>query len=395
MERKSKKGIIIALMLVIIAAIIIVSLLFVMKNKNQKENEEVSKNQAPQEVIIEDEEEEEKESTDIEIVPTMNDTVYSDTAWCPTFQLVWNDMVNEVVKKDVEFINDEEPEYLDNLNAQLFKEEDISDDLYFKTYGIKSDDLKDEILKGIKEKFNETSDIIHEDDNWGSGEDGHYIFYTMLKRNFNFINEFDILDNGDFGDKYENVEYFGIDEETENSDVIKDQVDVLYYNSDDDFAISINTKEGDEVILTKGSDGENFDSIYNSVNEKSESFDGNTSMQDEDKLKVPNLNINLLKEYDELKDKYFYNSENEECRIDEAIQTIQLELNNKGGKIKSEAVIGMDVAAASGPSNTPKPRNFYLDDNFVMFVKEGDKDLPYFALKVSDISKYQENVKEK
>ena len=32
------------------------------------------------------------DSEDIEIVPTMEDEVVADTAWCPTFQLVWNDM---------------------------------------------------------------------------------------------------------------------------------------------------------------------------------------------------------------------------------------------------------------------------------------------------------------
>lgn len=38
------------------------------------------------------------------------------------------------------------------------------------------------------------------------------------------------------------------------------------------------------------------------------------------------------------------------------------------------------------------PKKMNLDGEFVVFVKEEDKDLPYFALKVSDISKFQEGI---
>lgn len=35
----------------------------------------------------------------ITVVPTMRDTITADSSWCGTFQLVWNDMKNDVVKK--------------------------------------------------------------------------------------------------------------------------------------------------------------------------------------------------------------------------------------------------------------------------------------------------------
>ena len=38
---------------------------------------------------------------------------------------------------------------------------------------------------------------------------------------------------------------------------------------------------------------------------------------------------------------------------------------------------------------TPKPRFFYFDDTFVIFLKEKDKKSPYFALRVNDITKFQ------
>ena len=39
----------------------------------------------------------------ITVVPTMNDKITTDSNWCGTFQLVWNDMKNELVKQAVVF----------------------------------------------------------------------------------------------------------------------------------------------------------------------------------------------------------------------------------------------------------------------------------------------------
>jgi len=35
------------------------------------------------------------------------------------------------------------------------------------------------------------------------------------------------------------------------------------------------------------------------------------------------------------------------------------------------------------------PRLFYFDDTFVIFLKEKEKKRPYFALRVNDITKFQ------
>ena len=74
--------------------------------------------------------------------------------------------------------------------------------------------------------------------------------------------------------------------------------------------------------------------------------------------------------------------------IDKAMETIKFDMNNKGVELKSEAA--MAVATCSLPSPEERiPRFFYFDDTFVVFLKEIDKDKPYFALRVNDISKFQ------
>lgn len=108
---------------------------------------------------------EKKYSEDIETIATLEDEITKNSAWCGTFQLVWNDMVNNVVKQDVVFTP--QKQIVENLNKQTFKEDQISEKDYYKTYDLLTLDLKAEIEKAIKEKFNEKSDVL-DDINWSS-----------------------------------------------------------------------------------------------------------------------------------------------------------------------------------------------------------------------------------
>ena len=71
--------------------------------------------------------------------------------------------------------------------------------------------------------------------------------------------------------------------------------------------------------------------------------------------------------------------------IDKAIQTIQFELDKTGGKIKSEAGMSVEKSAIL----PEKIREFSLDNTFAIFLIEDGKDNPYFAGKISDITKFQ------
>ena len=72
------------------------------------------------------------------------------------------------------------------------------------------------------------------------------------------------------------------------------------------------------------------------------------------------------------------------CKIIKAIQSIEFQINETGGKVKSEA--GMDVNKELATKPT-EPRYFNVDDTFALFLKESTKEVPYFALKVDDITK--------
>ena len=73
--------------------------------------------------------------------------------------------------------------------------------------------------------------------------------------------------------------------------------------------------------------------------------------------------------------------------IEKAIQTIEFELDREGGEIKSEA--GMMVNYESAMVLPDEIRELFIDDTFAIFLLEENKDTPYFAGKINDITKFQ------
>ena len=325
-----------------------------------------------------------KVNTKLSVVTSLEDEITSNTAWCGTFNLIWNDLKNDLAKQDIIF--SPQPKMVDNLNKGTFNTSYLSEDSYYKVYGTPTPEFKKQIEKAIKEKFNETSSIL-DDFNWENGQDGDHFLYVMLKKQFEFPKVFTKLENGDFG-KYKNVKYFGINSSTDKA--VRNQVEVLYYNSSSDFAIKLKTKQNDEVIISRGNTENNFGDIFKSITEKSSKYKGMHSFSETDKLKIPKISFNLKQEITEVENKPYTFSNGDIYYIEKALQTIEFDLDEKGGRIKSEAGMMTKLSAAM----PEEPREFMVDDTFTIFLKEKGKDLPYFAAQISDISQVQEDVKE-
>lgn len=377
MEANNDKKIIMILICIIIVLTITLTLIIINKKNEGKRMQEVYENETNTEDV---KNESEKFERNISVVPTMQDKVTENSAWCPTFQLVWNDMQDNLVGGNVKF--QEKNIMVDNLNKQSFKAKDISEEYYYKKFGMMALPLKEEIQKGIEEKFQETSDILDMFEWPEKPTDNKYFFYSMLKREFEFENEFKILENKKFA-QTENVEYFGID--SESNPEIRNQVKVLYYTSDDDFGITLHTKQEDEVVIVRAPKGENFEEMLKNIRTKQKKYKGSSNLEQTDTLSIPKLNIKALKEYTELEEKEFAIKGGEMAKIEKAIQTIKFKLNNKGGEIKSEA--GMSVQKSAIINQ--EPRNFDCDDNFAIFLKENGKDMPYFAAIINDINLFK------
>ena len=321
-----------------------------------------------------------KESTsNINVVSTMNDKIEKNTVWCGTFQLIWNDLKNDFAKQDIVFTP--QLEKVENLNKEDFNTTSISENSYYKAQGVPTKELKKQIEKGIKEKFHEKSDILDSFD--FDGNPDKYFLYAMLKKEFEFKNAFEELDNGNFGN-YEDVKYFGLNKKA--SEESRNQIEVLYYNSSEDFAIKLNTKQDDEVIISKGIEKDTFNDIYDEISNREKEYNGEKEFTENDTLKIPNIKFDVEKEFKELEKKPFKIYNNDEYIIDTAIQTIQFELDKKVGKIKSEAGMGIAKTALMPQEET---RDFSVDNTFTIFLKENDKDKAYFAGNIENIKEFQ------
>ena len=354
---------------ILILAIIICGIVFAVNNK--KQSEEGKKSQKEHSF---------NSNNEIKTALTLKDEIQNNTIWCGTFQLIWNDLKNDLAKQDITFTP--QKQIVKNLNEETFTTKDISEQYYYKKVETPSIQLKKEIEKAIKEKFNEKSEILDGFD-WNKKSKEDYFLYVMLKKEFQFEKQFEELEDGQFGN-YENVKYFGIRKNNE-SEELREQVEVLYYNSKDVFAIKLETKQEDEVILCKNPNGNTFSEIYQNIQQQESSYDGSKKLEEKELLKIPNIKINEKKEISEVENEPFFFSNGESYMIEKALQTIQFDLDKKGGKIKSEA--GMMVSkTALMPGES---REFAVDNTFAIFLKEEGKDNPYFAAKIDDITKFQ------
>lgn len=324
----------------------------------------------------------------MKIILSLEDEITENSAWCGTFNLIWNDLKNDLAKQAIVFEN--QTELVNNLNKGTFTEENLSESSYYKTYGTPSPELKKQIEEEIKKKFNEKSDILDDFDFENSSE-YDYFLYCMLKKEFEFPMEYKVFENEKFKE-YEGVKYFGIDGKgkDETRDALNNQTEIMYYDSNDSFAVKLYTKQNDEVIIVKGNKSKTFGTMYEDVIKRAEEYTGMRYFEIEENLKIPCMDFNLKEEISEVERQEFKFSDGRSYEIDKAVQTIEFTLDEKGGRIKSEAGIMANLSAAVECYATP--RQFIVDDTFTVFLVEKDKELPYFAAQISDISQVQANV---
>ena len=316
-----------------------------------------------------------QEVNSIEVLPTMNtQSTAQNRIWVGTFQLVWNELTDKIVKAPVKFL-DFDSQMANNLNQKQFKKSNLNEKSYYVKSGIVSPALKAEIEKNIKSKFHETSDILKMFDFTYNPE--KIFVYAMLKKDFRFTNAFDKLATGNFGNSQEKVKYFGINDNS-NPKLYKN-VNVLFYNDDNDFAVKLYTIGKDEVLLYRTNDDKTFDKYYAELNDKTAKYSGDKNFVKNDTLTIPDIKLYQETSFNELEGHQIVGTN---MQIDKTIETVDFRMNNKGVKLKSEAAIMlrcMSLAPREG-------RDFTFNNNFVLFLIEKDQNTPYYAMKVSDVA---------
>ena len=313
-----------------------------------------------------------QKNPNLQTVPVFNSNqIAENKVWVGTFELVWNDLMDNVVKAPIIFA-DEHNSLADEFNKQDFKKDYLSDNSYYITHGIMTNSLKKTIENDLKNKFNEKSDFLDEL-NWNGK---NFLAYSMLKKDFEFVTEFKKLKKEKFANGTKKVKYFGA--KYNSSTNLRENINVLFYNDKNDFAVQINTKQKDKVILYRTNDNLSFEKLYSDLLDKSSKYEGLKSFSSKDELKIPFVEFKTKHIYNDLKNKSIAGTN---ITIDEALQTINFKMTNKGVKLKSEAGLVMKMSLEPTPNST---RKFYFDNKFILFLIEKEK--PYFALRITDDS---------
>ena len=110
--------------------------------------------------------------------------------------------------------------------------------------------------------------------------------------------------------------------------------------------------------------------------DKQAQYTGDKNWNEKDVLNIPFIKISDEINYDELCGRMIKGTGR---YIRQALQTVDFELNNYGGSVKSEALIEVLENAVSTTN-----REFIYNDDFILYLKEEDKENTYFALKVDN-----------
>ena len=313
-----------------------------------------------------------KESSATAMVPVLNVPMTDQNLlYCVTFQLAWNELMDNVIKEDI--ILGTEKVYSTELNLQKFTKSSLSDADYIAMVGMGKDDIVKRINDEMDRKFNE-------EDKWKvESEVGpdDYLAFSFLKKVLTFETSFEKVEEGlDF--KGTKVASFGIMDvkDPETAQKLRDQVELVHYVSDDEFIIRLkDSDEKEDLFLARLPKEETLEGML----EKAETLVSEPiPLTSYDRLNIPLIAFDIKKSYKEFIGQPVMNKGFESYSIGEALQRIEFILNESGAVLKSKAEIMM-------PTSMPMdPKSLILDDSFLLYMKETGKQEPYLAIYVDN-----------
>jgi len=300
------------------------------------------------------------------------------TIWINTFQLAWNELSEYLIGgKNIEF-EGETPLLADKLNEKHFTKDMINEKDYYIKVGSTSAELKKNILMDVENKFGYSPDGILNDINFNTSIPDNYLtIYAMLNKKFTFLEPFVKLVPNSFKNSEKFYHYFGIQDGA--LDILDNNLNVLFYNNENEFAVNLKTKEKEEIILYRTDCTDDFENLYNNMLENTKRYRGNSKFSKIDCLEIPEISMKTNIHYEELCKRIIKGTPWE---ISEAIQNVNFNMNQAGGNLKSEIIVN---AVTDGISiGKGESRKFIFDDTFVIFMKEREADLPYMYLYVDN-----------
>ena len=330
----------------------------------------------------------------IEVVASDVQAVRGSAAWCATIQVCWDNMLETLCDGGPLNPLGGANELVRALNTSELGRAALPSGHFYAYSGPKSNRARSEIETEVRRRFGQSSEVLDQLD-WSEPSPGmtSLLLYCMLYRKFSFLVPFGVCEEESWGDEDVFVTYFEADDlDRRLSRKMRQQVKPLYYKDRQHHAVSLQTKEGDSVVLVRSPQGGSFSEMWANTLEQAKRA-GSTQtrpLDDHDSFMCPNLSLKLSKEFHEIEGLEFLDAKGQECIIDRALQTIGLSLDNEGGEVKSEAAISVCDGALPDFSHI---RTFDYDGRFALFLVAGEAradSRPYLALLVDDIRLFQQ-----
>ncbi len=289
--------------------------------------------------------------------------------WGLAMNLAWNELNESILHEKLKLKTDDKIalRMADQLNDAPFTKNDLDEKSYYikSGYGQKTVDL---INKESRAKFPEKS---FEDLKLKLGPTD-IIAYAYFLKKVEYLTPFK---EKDVSFLKERVRGFYA------KDISKGNVRILEYWDDDKFIIRLTLKDdGDELILAKGFGMSNPKDALNEIDKYNKHVP--SAINNDDEFEMPKLHLDHRRDYEELAGKFLANKGFERYFIAKMYEKIKFDMDHKGARVESEAVIAAPTAMPS--SQRPKIKRFILDKPFWVVMKRRDSQYPYFTLGVKN-----------
>lgn len=351
-----KKLSVIAMVMIIICIIFGFVGITIKNNENaQKEKEKAEEPKTENQIQVDVYE------SEIQYINTMSEKIEKNTVWSAGYEILKN---NDYDKK---------------LKQSTAAELELPKDIYYLKYDKISDELIGVIKSDVMREFN-TDVATFDNFKITSNMSKTLLVYLMLNQDIQFKYKFDDLADGKFKNAT-GIKYFGIDA-TSNFEIAS-QIEVLYYNSPNSFAIKIEGKNDADLVFVKSPKGDSFDDIYDNIKKANQEYDGIETIDEGEYVKIPYISLsNVRKIQDKIDNVDVYSDFNSVYMIEDLKYTI----TKAGGQTKT--IVSKPKVDIYEQENTN--RTFYLDSDFAVFILDSKTEVPYLCINVSDITKFQE-----
>ena len=168
---------------------------------------------------------------------------------------------------------------------------------------------------------------------------------------------------------------------------------IIYYNNDNDFALSLFPKDKEHEIRLMKTDFSRYKTMNEAVlslMNKEKDFGEKRNKKnywkyffnDDDRVRIPVVQFNIENNYQDIQGSIF-KSGTKVYFIETAYQRTAFLLNEKGAEVESEALIEA-VTEEAMEKEQPKPKKLYFDKDYLILLKRKSSKNPYFALLVSN-----------